>query len=130
MKLKILVGMGALISCLVISSIGVFAQSPVTFYIGTYVCRGSVSMGTDSASATTTSSISSSACSTTVTYKYGFGTSAFVVSNTNTYPSTSVSAVVEADHYSVRNLGAMGEHSVYSNVGDNSGVSTVGQSIY
>lgn len=114
MKIKKLLGIGVLVTCLAMSSVSIFAARSVTGYCGQIRCTGSVSFGTDSASATTSAQSSSVLCTAAVDYKYGFGTETYYVSSDNSYPSSSVTAYVSADHYSVRNLGAIGTHGVYS----------------
>ncbi|WP_027628448.1 hypothetical protein [Ruminiclostridium cellobioparum] len=114
MKIKKILGIGLLVTCLAMSSFSIFAKSPVTGYCGQIKCTGSVSFGTDSASATTSAASSSVLCTASVEYKYGFNQDTYIVSSDNSYPSSSVTAYVNADHYSVRNLGAIGTHGVYA----------------
>lgn len=114
MKLKKLLGISTLVTCLALTPICTFAASYVSGYCGQIMCYGGVYFGTDSASAYTNAYSSQVACTASVKYKYGFGTSEYVVSSNNTSPSSSVSAYVKANHYSVRNLGAIGTHGVYA----------------
>lgn len=114
MKIKKIMGIGLLVTCLALSSVNIFAAPSVTGYCGQIKCTGSVSFGTDSASATTSAASSSVLCTASVDYKYGFGTETYYVNSDNSYPSSSVTAYVRADHYSVRNLGAIGTHGVYA----------------
>ncbi len=126
MKMKKLLGIGALVACLSLSPISTFAASSVSGYCGLISCYGSVSFGTDSASAYTSASSSQVACTASVRYNYGWNQSTYIVSSNNSSPSSSVTANVNANHYSVRNLGAIGTHGVYSGASSWSDTTNIG----